>query len=713
VTLTSESCLVCHNASDVASVATMHDFTFDTTNNINTRSKPRLNEKNFVVAVSKVEATAANLPKITFNVKLSGVNYTTLTSNYLSRIVIADLVPAPTVGTTTYVSSYFEAWAYESGVVSIPANNVNLVASSFDASDAANGNYSITLPNAFGVASTFKLNAAASANVAKNTNYNAAHSQRLFLRVGAPGLLSTTVPGGATQTVLTSLYGVGNGIAAYDFTVPAAGATAAKLDNKNMFVTIEACYKCHGPQLAATGHGSGYRDTLGCVVCHSPLFGDSRWNALTNLPAFSKTQAGLMHAIHNANAGTDFAEVTYPQDIGNCVACHTTSGRVLGTGDKIDNWKNNPSVEGCAGCHVKNKNGVTINWTTGAGHEGGTSLLCSLCHPATGTGFGKSVTEAHAVTPAAKDVPEYTATMTITAPANGTHYVIGESPTVTVTLKDKATGTAVPGAVYTAAKHTAGSFVAGSLSKAALYVYGPRANAKPALTKGAVTLSATGVPTQSNSLLLPATDTQVTTSAAGFSYKLSPITATTASGTYMVRFIAANYGYVADTNYKLDSTAFTTIKVGANAVEAMISGSACTDCHSGLLEIHNARHSVSFTANTTDECISCHDKSGNHAQPLDRRVHAIHSASKTGDLVAGATAPLDWSEVTYPQGLPTVNATTGVTTATGAPRCITCHTGTSGTGLLWKTTSVSQRSCIGCHADKPGADDHMLQNGGK
>jgi hypothetical protein len=666
VTLTSESCLVCHNANDVASVEIMHSYTLNTTTN--TRTTPRLNEKNLAVSNIVVSATATNLPSISFNVKNGTANYATLVTGDV-RFYIADQVPANTVtGKGTFGSPYWENWGYATPTTT---------GAVWDVSGAAAGNYSITFPTAFGVAASTSYNAA---------DYNATHVQRLYIR------LSSTVAG------------VGGAAGILDFNVPAAGATAVALANpQNQYVTIEACRKCHGPQLNGAAHGSSYIDTLACIMCHSPLAGGSASASASEyyLPEF-------IHKIHAAIdipnfstriLGRGYKDVTYPQPINNCVVCHTASGKNLGAGDKIDNWKNNPTAEICGSCHE----GFPV------GHAGGTAPQCTICHPATGTGFGKSVTEAHKVTPAAKDVSEYVATMTITAPANGTYYVAGEAPTVTVTLKDKA-GAAVPGTLYTAAKHAAGTFDAASLSKAALYVYGPRANAVPVLTKGAATLTAAGVPTQSNSLLLPSTDAQVTTSTAGFSYKLTAIPAGTTSGTYMVRFSAANYGYKSDTDYKIDSTAFKTIQIGTATAEQKLSGNACVDCHgTGTLGAHDARHSVVFD---TDECISCHDKSGNHANPIDNRVHAIHSASLKGDLL-----DIDWTAVTYPQGIPApviYSATTprvkGQVTSTAAVRCITCHTSTS---TKYKTTSVSERACIGCHADKPGAIDHFLQNGGK
>jgi predicted CXXCH cytochrome family protein len=77
-----------------------------------------------------------------------------------------------------------------------------------------------------------------------------------------------------------------------------------------------------------------------------------------------------------------------------------------------------------------------------------------------------------------------------------------------------------------------------------------------------------------------------------------------------------------------------------------------------------------------------------------------------------ASTTYNWGEeVTYPQGTPTV--TTGVgTTALGIVRCITCHnSGSTAYNTGWNR--VSADLCIGCHGDKVGAVDHMIQMGGK
>ncbi len=115
----------------------------------------------------------------------------------------------------------------------------------------------------------------------------------------------------------------------------------------------------------------------------------------------------------------------------------------------------------------------------------------------------------------------------------------------------------------------------------------------------------------------------------------------------------------------------------------------------------------------TDQCISCHDYSGNHASALSNRVHAVHSANTLGDMLntqkmqttaggfnslTAATNPLDvdWSGVTYPQSI---------------SNCATCHT----SGNTSYRSVTHEVACLGCHGDNiytGGASNHMLQSGG-
>lgn len=689
VTLTDESCVVCHSASDEADQVAAHAYIYNSATD--TRFlKTRYNETWLTVdTITLASEAVTDRPVVTFRVKNGSTLVTGLTASDV-RVYIGTIVPKGTATDRgTFGSDHIETWGYASGydTATYPSNTDYFVASSFV--DNGNGTYSAKLNVAMGTAAVSQAATSTSnptgLTTYRNANYSPSLKQRVYIRVTP----TTTALG-------TTVVNVGNGAGLRDFTLGGIGAAAVADANLNNQIAITAsCKKCHGAPMIAAAHGSSYGgEVQACVMCHTPLHYHAE-AAEINLTKF-------IHEIHAAKPvdafptrifGHGYEDVTYPRPLTDCNACHSSTTAATG-GEK---WKTNPSINACSSCH---EDYVTVQPV----HVGLLDASCSICHTAT------LISTQHTPEVATKDVPEYVATMTIEPPANESYYVAGETPTVTVTLKDKLTDAAVPAALYTNAKHSAGSTVADSLATARLYVYGPRADAKPVLTKAAVTLSTAGIPTQRQDLFVNAADPQILTDGTGFKYKLTAIPADMTAGTYMIRFTAQNYGYVSDANYKIDTTAFRTIQIGTATEEKRISGDTCVDCHgSGNFVGHNARHSATFKP---DECISCHDKSGNHADPLDNRIHAIHSASATGDkLYDPIEEPLlTWAHVTYPQGLR--SADTATVKAAGAPRCVGCHTQTSGTGLLWKT-SISKDSCVGCHADKPGSNDHYLQNGAR
>jgi OmcA/MtrC family decaheme c-type cytochrome len=509
------------------------------------------------------------------------------------------------------------------------------------------------------------------------------HTQRFYLRISNPS--STTYTKGAAATV--------------DFKVPATGAAATPLTSQRVIVTIQACWKCHSTTLLAAGHGGGYADTKGCVVCHSPLYasGTNPAGFMANFsgdpdtePYHNYTFPDWIHHIHAAKLG--FEEVTYPQDIKKCDVCHT------GTGDQIDNWKNHPTRLACGSCHT------TADFATGATFTGldGVSkthavqtsdVACTACHPNAGpiSSGVRPVPAVHDTVPAAGSAndPEFDVTLAMSAPtATSAFYSAGDVVTITATLNVHG-GAAVPGTTYTTAKQAAGT-TGGGLSTASLYIYGPRS----------LPLPLTG--TQANSLFTGGTNTNVKTDASGFKYQLT-IPAGLTPGTYMLRFRAGDYGRVNDTNYRIESTAFNTFQIGTATVEKKIDGDMCVNCHGdGTLPAHDARHAVVVNS---DECVACHDFSGGHADPLANRVHAIHAASAHGDLLDAVSSPMDWSEVTYPQGS-MGQSSAGI--STGAKICVGCHTSGS---TDYKSHAVGS-ACYGCHGDSQIVVDHMVQNGG-
>lgn len=669
VTNTNESCMVCHTTGRIADVTDANSAGV----HYNAAYKyPSLN-----VSIATVGNSGGN-PVVAFTVTSGGSPVTALGPGDV-RFMLSDLVPAGTATPQgTFGTDQFARWAYERSGSGNPFGTFD------NTSGAASGNYGYTFLTTFGTPSPAD-------NVAP-TVYNGAHVQRLYVRV--------------------SKTGYNNGAAFLDFNVPAAGATTPGVGFlERQFVTVDACRNCHGPLLAGTAHGSGYVDTNACVLCHTPAGSANQDNVA--LGQFMQNDqiwlASLIHKLHSAIpiaafstriGGRGYGAVTYPQEVTNCVTCHTNSGLSLGAGDLTANWKNHPTKAACKTCHV--------NYPTGHTGGDGADTTCVGCHPpSTGGLNGMNITDAHdfspksALHPNSKNVPEFNVTLSLTPPA-GSYYVAGDNVVATVTLTKTSDNSAVAGSVYTTAKATAGTS-GGGLSTASLYVYGPRALPKPLLTD-----PATGVLRQANPMFISTTDTRVATDNTGFKYRFT-IPSGLTKGTYMVRVRIGDYGRVNDNNYVVESIAFQTIQIGQLAQTPKVSGDACIDCHgNGSAPFHDARHIVAWN---TDECVACHDYSGGHASTLANRVHAVHSANSWGDMNnTSYTAPsYDWAEVTYP--LTSWSSTTGKITTQGALRCDICHT----SGNASYRSVVHEVTCLGCHGDDPvngGATNHMLQSGG-
>jgi len=691
VTNTNESCMVCHTTGTLADITDQSPGMHYNAANV----LPQLSIGNVVVA----DNGSGNLV-VSFNVKSGTTNYAALDNANL-RIMAADLVPAGTVATmlngTPQSSPQFERWAYE-------RVSTGYVFGTFDNTDRANGNYVYTFKTPLGSTTAYD----------NALHFSAANIQRLYIRASATGNT--------------------NAATFVDFTVKDTGGGILGVDNANIgynarqFVTIEACRQCHGPKMQNMGHGGGYRDTLACTLCHSPITNvGSATGGTTEKSYMADLWLGnWIHKIHAAmkvNAAEDFSDVTYPQDIKVCVTCHTNSGKNLGAGDLTANWENHPTTAYCGTCHA---GFPTTSGPNGTAHPGGTSQpdsACVACHPATGasTSIVFPVATVHNTSPEPgsfnanpPNVPEYDVTMTLSP--DKAFYVAGDNVTITATLNLHGTATSVPTAVYTNTQGAAG-ISDNALRSASLAVYGPRALPKPILNLPKN--STTGLVPQTANLWIGSklndntVNTRVLTDATGFRYKLT-IPSGLANGTYGVRVRFGDYGYVSDNNYKTESVRFRTIQIGNATPTAKVAGDGCTACHGvgDFLDAHDARHAVIFD---TDQCISCHDYSGNRAAVLANRVHAVHSANTFGDMLntqimqttSGGFNPLppftpnpidvDWSEVTYPQSI---------------SNCATCHT----SGNTSYRSVVHEVSCLGCHGDNiytGGNSNHMLQSGGK
>ncbi|MGA8179059.1 MAG: hypothetical protein WB792_03310, partial [Desulfobacterales bacterium] len=479
VTTTGETCEVCHAAGKIADIAVAHP---DPTGQD-------------VTLTSITLTNIAGTPAVSFHAATAAGPVTDLSLDDFI-FMIADLVPAGTATASwgTWDSPYFERWAYERTGVDTRNNNTPYPHGTFDVTGAAAGDYTYTFTTPFADATT------------EAPEYDAADTQRLVIVVSGGDHVDTS------GNVVTN-----NTVGFLDFVTPTGGGAVTTSVSQRLFVTAEACKKCHSPLFQKAHHADVYLDTRTCVICHSPLghYGTEMQQDAAYLPV-------LVHQIHDAVTGPkfDWSAVTYPQNIAKCVVCHTDSGLNLGTGNEIDHWKTNPSAAICGSCHV------TVDFTTGVNHPGGPQTdFCFVCHPATGhlnPGAGASVTEAHdtaadaVLHPMPENIPEFDVTLSITPPINGTYYVAGEAPEVSVTLADHATGIAVDPNIYAKPQDAPGA-TGGGLAVASLYVYGSRAKSVPVLATGTVTDpnfdSATGPPTQEHPLFVNGSDPQVKTDA--------------------------------------------------------------------------------------------------------------------------------------------------------------------------------------------------------
>lgn len=154
-------------------------------------------------------------------------------------------------------------------------------------------------------------------------------------------------------------------------------------------VANESCNECHG-DLAI--HGSRFEMEY-CVTCHNP--------SLVADDGTTGDMGPMTHKIHAAHAlgfeyslgGHDYAHVTYPQGVNNCLKCHNGADEETPDGD---NWNTNPNIAACGACHVN------VDFTNHAGGNRDNSS-CANCHPADSV-KGYHVTEN--VTPNNPDLPE-------------------------------------------------------------------------------------------------------------------------------------------------------------------------------------------------------------------------------------------------------------------------------------------------------------------
>ncbi len=367
----------------------------------------------------------------------------------------------------------------------------------------------------------------------------------------------------------------------------------------------------------------------------------------------------------NTGIFSDYIDVEFPADVRNCTKCHVD-----------DRWKTEPSRLACGTCHDNIWFGSAAEIPqTAEAHPGGQQTNdsdCSFCHPPDG-----SWTEGTAPAPIAMvhkvDLStEFTVELGMTLPANGTHYVDGEKPQITVTVKNAATSLAVDPATITEA----------DWNRFRLQVSGPRDHTEPALTAAAADHELSGSTSYIYNDLRVRTDPAdenpgVSRSAKDITYQLADVAGLEA-GTYTV-FVQLRY---------VDNPAIVAVlnfQVGTETEEQKICTN-CTDCH-GDTKMHG-----SYPFNP-DVCKNCHDYQnqlagktgwddsnwGFGAAPLARRIHGVHRGHYLDkpEEIHGEEDAEHFSSIIFPQDI---------------RNCTKCHADNP----MWKQ-EPSRLACLACH----------------
>jgi hypothetical protein len=254
-------------------------------------------------------------------------------------------------------------------------------------------------------------------------------------------------------------------------------------------LTVENCVTCHNPDQIDPHSGESldmkvmiHKIHAGGELATIPGADGIVWDDPDTL-ADESADNGEYSIWGYRNSKHEWWKAKFPAVLENCTKCHQ------GDLDDVDNWKEVMSRDTCGSCHDD------INWVTGIGHDGGSmedDNDCGLCHRT--NGIAASVMEGHEwQTKDPRNIPEFNVAMSVSTPANGTHFVAGESPVVSVVISDASTGTAIDHTtvVGRSSPSALGCTPAGCPAwdglfyHAYLFVSGPRALRNPVLTTAA------------------------------------------------------------------------------------------------------------------------------------------------------------------------------------------------------------------------------------
>ena len=258
------------------------------------------------------------------------------------------------------------------------------------------------------------------------------------------------------------------------------GVFFSRHDNR---LIVESCVTCHadGARDAHSGESLDFKVMIHKIHAGSNLASiPGRDGTVFDDPATPVNESadnGKYAIWGEGQEKFEWWKVEFPAIIENCTACHQGSGR------NRDNWKTMPSRAACGSCHD------TVNFATGTNHKGGPQTddsACTACH--TPSRDEASITEAHEwFKKDPRNIPEFSVILTVSRPANRTHFVAGERPVVTIVLKENGK----PIDHTTVVEDTDGPEGCvkagcpprdGKFANAILFIHGPRASRNPVLT---------------------------------------------------------------------------------------------------------------------------------------------------------------------------------------------------------------------------------------
>jgi len=502
-----------------------------------------------------------------------------------------------------------------------------------------------------------------------------------------------------TTTHTVALYGQRN-LAEFDLGTQVSNAVYSWVPDGSQVTVVrdvvrtETCNtKCHDP-LAL--HGGSRREIKVCVTCHTPQTTDpDTGNTLDFKVMVMKIHAASVLKnpyviIGNRQSVNDFSDITFPQDINNCVTCHD------GTASQAMTWMTKPSRAACGACHDN------VNFATGENHAGGrvgpqvSDNLCSSCHiPEGELEFDASIKGAHTIPRFSRDLPGVKFEI-IEVKNTGP----GQKPSVTLKITD----------------NSGFPIETSQMSSLSLVIAGPNTDYATFWSENVLTTpSNNGIVNYTFTRGIPE-DANGSFTVAVQGYRNITLQPNTTKEIKNVRDAGFN-----------QVVAFAVTDTTPVARRRVVAQENCNSCH-GALALHGgSRQNVQF-------CVMCHNANWDDKarRPADKlpvesihmktMIHKIHTGEELENdytIYGFGNTPISFNEVTFPGDrrncekchlpdtqqlplpkgvLPTVAPRDYINPMQpAAAACLSCHTSQEAASHALLNTSTLGESCRVCH----------------